>query len=366
MSKYEEQCLCRLWDHTSTLQEISANRLNFNILTADTCAISGTIRGDMTTIDPKPANQASFVEIDDDRAGQRIDNFLITQLKGVPKSHVYRVLRKGEVRVNKGRIKASYRLQAGDMVRIPPVRQSDASPVLKPQVSVLKAIEQSVLYEDKGLLIINKPSGLAVHGGSGLSYGVIEALRAMRPDAHYLELVHRLDRETSGCLIIAKKRSALRYLHELLRGESDGAGIEKHYLALVKGQWRGGSRRVDAPLQKNTLRSGERMVRVDQGGKKALSIFSPVEVYRDCSLMDVELKTGRTHQIRVHAAHIGHPIAMDEKYGDESFNRLIKEQGLRRLFLHARSLSFSDPDSGEMITVTAPLETDLENLLRSV
>lgn len=325
-----------------------------------------TMRGDMTHNDLKSVSQASFVDIDDERAGQRIDNFLITQLKGVPKSHVYRILRKGEVRVNKGRIKPDYRLQAGDSVRIPPMRLGESSEPAKPQTSVLKRIEQTILYEDKNLLVINKPSGLAVHGGSGLSYGVIEALRALRPDAHYLELVHRLDRDTSGCLLIAKKRSALRYLHSLLRGENAGNCIEKHYLALVGGRWQGGRRVIDVALRKNTLRSGERMVSVDESGKSAVSVFTPVEIYTGTSLMDVELKTGRTHQIRVHAAHIGHPIAMDEKYGDASFNAEMKAKGLRRLFLHARSVAFKAQDSDDLITVTAPLEDELENLLRSL
>lgn len=341
------------------------NRLNFKMLTTKYGGNNDISSNDMTQNGPKPANQASFIEIDEDRAGQRIDNFLITQLKGVPKSHVYRILRKGEVRVNKGRIKANYRLQSGDIIRIPPLRVSENNEPVTPQAGILKRIDQSILYEDKALLVLNKPSGLAVHGGSGLSYGVIEALRALRPDSHYLELVHRLDRETSGCLLIAKKRSALRYFHELLRGDSrEGApGIEKHYLALIQGQWRGGPRLIDAPLLKNTLRSGERMVTVDATGKAALSLFTPVEVYRSCSLMDIELITGRTHQIRVHAAHIGQPIAMDEKYGDSGFNAEMKGKGLRRLFLHARSLSFPAPDTDELITVTAPLESELENLL---
>ena len=312
----------------------------------------------MTKIDAHQSGQAYFVEIDEDRAGQRLDNFLLTHLKGVPKSRIYRIVRKGEVRVNKGRIRANYRLQAGDSVRIPPIRQSESTEI-KPKQNALDAVEQAILYEDKSVLVLNKPSGMAVHGGSGVSYGVIEAIRALRPDAHYLELVHRLDRDTSGCLLIAKKRSALRHLHELLRGD----GVDKQYLALVKGTWQGGKRIVDAPLLKNVLRSGERVVRVDKDGKSSLSIFHPVESFQDASLVRVELKTGRTHQIRVHATHIGHPIAMDKKYGDEAFNQQMQALGLRRLFLHARTLSFTIDDSDKPITVTAPLDDQLETVL---
>ena len=337
----------------------------------------------MTTPDAKSLPRAVLVDIDEARAGQRIDNFLLTQLKGVPKSHIYRILRKGEVRVNKGRIRANYRLQAGDCVRIPPLRQAEEKPRQNPQAwreygdtnrwnlglngnvpadMTLEAVAGSIIYEDPALLAMNKPSGIAVHGGSGVSYGVIEALRVLRPDAHYLELVHRLDRDTSGCLLIAKKRSVLRYLHELLRGD----GMAKQYLALVQGQWRGGNKRVELSLQKNTLRSGERIVRVDEEGKQALSIFRPVEVYPAASLMEVVLKTGRTHQIRVHAAASGFPIAGDEKYGDATFNRVMRECGLKRLFLHARSLSFAAMNGEQQIVINAPLPQDLENVLQNL
>jgi len=310
----------------------------------------------------KSPSQVQFVEIDDAHADQRIDNFLISYLKGVPKSHVYRVLRKGEVRVNKGRIRASYRLQVGDQVRIPPLRLSEEKTQQKPHTWVLDAIASSVIYEDAALLALNKPSGIAVHGGSGVSYGVIEALRVLRPEARFLELVHRLDRETSGCLLIAKKRSTLRYLHELLRGD----GVDKRYLALVRGVWQGGKKRVDLALQKNTLRSGERVVRVDEAGKPALSIFCPLERYANASLVEVELKTGRTHQIRVHAAASGYPVAGDDKYGDPEFNRALKELGLKRLFLHARSLVFDHMDGEQRIVIDAPLPDDLENLLQKL
>lgn len=308
-----------------------------------------------------------FVEIDEDRAGQRIDNFLLASLKGVPKTRIYRILRKGEVRVNKGRIKASYRLQTGDMVRIPPIRQAEPEALVAPGAHVLARINASIIAEEKGFLVLNKPSGIAVHGGSGLNYGVIEALRLLRPEAPYLELVHRLDRETSGCLLIATRRSVLREMHRLLRekslGRSESDGMEKCYLALLMGRWEGGERRVDIPLLKNTLRSGERVVTVSPEGKAALSLFRPVKRYANSTLVEVILMTGRTHQIRVHAAAIGHPIAGDEKYGDESFNREMKTKGLRRLFLHAHSLGFSLEAHEQAYRFSAPLDDELENVL---
>jgi len=310
------------------------------------------------------APRVQHVEIDEDRAGQRIDNFLLTFLKGVPKSRIYRLLRKGEVRVNKGRIKASYRLQTGDDVRVPPVRQGEPAKITSPGERVLSMIENSILMEEKGFLVINKPSGLAVHGGSGLNYGVIEALRALRPDAPYLELVHRLDRDTSGVLIIAKKRSVLRELHALLRGE--GGRIDKRYLALVEGKWEGKFRRVDAPLLKNTLKSGERLVTVSDEGKSALSIFKPVTIYSNASLVEVGLLTGRTHQIRVHATSIGFPIAGDEKYGDEAFNRSMKKFGLKRLFLHAESVVFQLSGDEKKYRIKAPLSAELQNVLNKL
>lgn len=302
-----------------------------------------------------------MVEIDAEQAGQRIDNFLLSRLKGAPKSLIYRILRKGEVRVNKGRIKPDYRLQSGDRVRIPPVKLGETRSD-RPAERDLQRVEQSIIYEDKRMLILNKPSGLAVHGGSGLSYGLIEALRALRPDAPYLELVHRLDRETSGCLIIAKKRSALRLLHELLRANQ----VDKQYLTLVKGDWGGGDRHIEAPLRKNTLRSGERMVIVSEDGKAARSLFRPLCANARASLIQVKLDTGRTHQIRVHAAHSGHPIAGDEKYGDQAFNAQMQTLGLKRLFLHAVSLRFTMPDDGQRIAVTAPLPLDLGKVLQKL
>lgn len=294
-----------------------------------------------------------WVEVDAGNAGQRIDNFLTARLKGVPKSHLYRVLRKGEVRVNRGRVRPDYRLQSGDVVRIPPLRTAERE-VVTPGQRTLAAVQASILYEDDALLVLDKPSGLAVHGGSGLSFGAIEALRALRPEAHFLELVHRLDRDTSGCLMIAKKRSALRTLHDALR---EGR-VEKIYLALVRGRWSGGQR-VDVPLRKNVLQSGERVVRVDDEGKSAITLFEPVTLTSRASLMRVRLKTGRTHQIRVHAAHVGHPLAGDDKYGDAAFNQEMRERGLRRLFLHAASLRLQHPVTGEPLEVAAPLPPDL-------
>jgi 23S rRNA pseudouridine955/2504/2580 synthase len=299
-----------------------------------------------------------ILSVDEAVAGQRIDNFLIRQLKGVPKSYVYRILRRGEVRVNKGRIKADYRLKPGDLVRIPPVRLSD-SPRSSPGQWIMNRLDGAVLYEDDRFLVLNKPSGLAVHGGSGLSHGVIEALREMRPQDRHLELVHRLDRETSGCLLIARKRSALRILHELLRTRQ----MQKRYLALLAGNWPRDRLEVDEPLLKNRLQSGERMVRVDSSGKRAQTRFRVLQRYPDAMLVEAELMTGRTHQIRVHAAHLGTPILGDDKYGDDPSNRRFREKGLKRLFLHAASLSFQWPEEEGHITIKAPLGSELETLL---
>jgi 23S rRNA pseudouridine955/2504/2580 synthase len=310
---------------------------------------------------------ARMVAIGPEQAGQRIDNFLVTQLKGVPKSRIYRMLRRGEVRLNKGRVGPQQRLRDGDRVRIPPLRRS---PVRQPPGAsawLLERLAAAVLYEDRRLLVLDKPAGVAVHGGSGVSLGVIEALRQARPEAPFLELVHRLDRDTSGCLVIAKRRSALRELHELIRADRVG----KRYLALVRGTWEGGAFEVDVPLRKDRLQSGERMVRVGPDGKRALTRFRPLRTYagqgsppsRAASLMEVQLRTGRTHQIRVHAAHIGHPVAGDEKYGDQAFNRSMRQLGLKRLFLHAADIRFTPPSSGREIHVQAPLDAELETLL---
>lgn len=302
------------------------------------------------------------VLIGEDSDGQRLDNFLLKTLKGVPKSRIYRIVRKGEVRVNKGRIKPEYRLKIGDLLRIPPIRVSESQPETSPSNWVLDALRAGILYEDPAFLILNKPSGLAVHGGSGISHGVIEGLRALRPEAHFLELAHRLDRDTSGCLVIAKKRSALRAFQALLR---DNHEIDKQYLTLVKGQWQGGKRRIEAALRKNVLSSGERVVRVSEDGKPSLSIFIPETIFTDCSLMRVRLVTGRTHQVRVHAQYAGHPIAGDDKYGDDAFNRLMAGRGLKRLFLHAAEMRFTLPGEAT-IHVQAPLEASLQQLLKQL
>jgi 23S rRNA pseudouridine955/2504/2580 synthase len=303
-------------------------------------------------------SRVRLVEVSGEEAGQRIDNFLTRHLKGVPRSVIYRILRRGEVRVNSGRIPPRYKVHAGDRVRIPPVRVAPERPSATPgrQASEL---EGRILYETDRLLVIDKPAGLAVHGGSGIRHGIIEALRAQRPGAPYLELVHRLDRETSGCLMIAKRRSALRSLHEQLRG----GRVTKRYLALAKGHWPEARRRVTAALRKNQPRGGERMVQVDAGGKPSETEFRPVTVYGPASLLEVTLHTGRTHQIRVHAAHVGHPLAGDSRYGDAEFNRAMKTLGLRRLFLHAHVLEFTEPARGEPVAVSAPLDDDLRQVL---
>ncbi|MEW5755966.1 MAG: 23S rRNA pseudouridine(955/2504/2580) synthase RluC [Pseudomonadota bacterium] len=300
-----------------------------------------------------------LVTIDEAHDGQRVDNFLLTHLKGVPKSRIYRLLRKGEVRVNKGRVKPEYRLASGDSVRIPPIRLGDDTPPPKASDAALQRLDDAILYEDAQLIVIDKPSGMAVHGGSGVSFGCIEMLRQMRPEAPFLELVHRLDRETSGCLIIAKKRSALNSLHQQIR---DGK-VDKYYLALLKGRWKKGAKRVDAPLLKNTLKSGERIVRVDASGKPSLTVFEPVESFEHAALMRIDLGTGRTHQIRVHAQYLERPIAGDDKYGDRDFNAAMAQLGLKRLFLHATELRFLHPESEVTMSVTAPLPDDLAAVL---
>ncbi len=301
-------------------------------------------------------SSVQVLTIDPETSGQRIDNYLLGLLRGIPRSHVYRIIRKGEVRINKGRIRADYRLQAGDRIRIPPLRLPARGAVQQPGGEVLARLSKAILFEDERLLVIDKPSGIAVHGGSGLRYGVIEALRALRPEAPYLELVHRLDRDTSGCLLIAKRRSALRTLHELLR---HGA-VDKRYLALLAGEWTGRAREVKAALRKNTLRSGERIVRVDVEGKPARTRFKPVQTLWAATLVEARLYTGRTHQIRVHAAHIGMPVVGDLKYGDDTVNSLWRKRGVDRLFLHAHSVEFRWPGEARSFKIQAPLEPRLE------
>ncbi len=294
--------------------------------------------------------------IDEDSAGQRIDNYLMRRLKGVPKSHIYRILRSGEVRVNSGRIGPDYRLQTGDQVRIPPIRTAQKA---MPQGIPGPGFKPVILFEDEALLAIDKPSGMAVHGGSGVSFGVIEALRQARPQARFLELVHRLDRETSGVLLLAKKRTALVELHRQLQaGET-----EKRYLALVKGLWTARKQVVDLALEKRVTGSGERRVSVDAGGDHAVTIFRLERRAGPYSLLDAELKTGRTHQIRVHLAHLGFPILGDDKYGDFALNKVLARQGLKRMFLHARLLAVRHPLSREKVVIEAPLPTELQQFI---
>ncbi len=307
-----------------------------------------------------PTARVSRITIDSGNADQRIDNFLIARLKGVPKSRIYRILRKGEVRVNKSRVKPGYRLRHGDQVRIPPLRLASTPTPASAAHPLSRRLLDAILYRDDALLIIDKPAGVAVHGGSGISHGVIEQLRAALPQEHFLELAHRLDRDTSGCLVIARRRSALRILHEQLRG----SGVEKRYLALLRGEWQGGQRVVDVPLRKNQLSSGERMVRVDPQGKRATSIFRPLAGSSQATLVEIRLPTGRTHQIRVHAAHLGHPVAGDAKYGDSEFNRQLRSLGLNRLFLHAAAIAFRLSPQDVPTRASAPLPDELRDLLR--
>ena len=299
------------------------------------------------------------VRIDADAAGQRVDNFLHRELPGVPRARVYRLLRRGEVRVNGGRVRAEYRLEAGDEVRIPPVRLREEGPA--PSADRAAAILDNVLYEDKKLLVIDKPAGIAVHGGSGISHGVIELLRAARPDLKDLSLVHRLDRETSGCLVIAKKRSALRALHEKFR---EGI-VEKNYLALVLGDWQFGEQLIDEPLLVTHRKGGERHVIVSPEGKAAQTRVRLSRTYGKFSLLQCSPLTGRTHQIRVHLQSAGFPIAGDDRYGDPDANKRVKALGLARLFLHAQSISFPD-EHGNELHFAAPLPDDLDRFLSAL
>jgi 23S rRNA pseudouridine955/2504/2580 synthase len=304
-------------------------------------------------------NSVSYLDISKEQAEQRIDNFLHTLLKGVPKSHIYRILRTGEVRINKGRVKPTYRLNVGDVLRLPPVEYRDNNPISL-KTAAGKALKKTILHEDAHLLVINKPAGMAVHGGSGIHGGIIEFLRILFPKSPYLELVHRLDRETSGCLMIAKKRSMLRRLHQLLLN----GDVHKEYLTLVQGRWNPRLLKVEAPLQKNILQSGERMVRVSAKGKPAISQFSIEQPFATTTLLRVQPQTGRTHQLRVHTAYKGHPIAGDNKYGDEKFNLKMRQQyTLKRLFLHAERLSFELPAINYHLNIHAPLPIALQQVL---
>jgi 23S rRNA pseudouridine955/2504/2580 synthase len=308
---------------------------------------------------PGPPAKVQQVTVGERGAGQRLDNFLARLLKDVPKTHLFRVIRKGEVRVNGKRAKPDSRLQASDIVRIPPIRVGAAAPPRRAPPAMVAGLTGAIIFEDARLIVIDKPAGVAVHGGSGVSFGVIEALRAARPDES-LELVHRIDRDTSGLLLVARKPAALRTLHALMR---EGK-VEKRYLALVKGKWELGQKRIDVPLRTDIRVGGERTVKAHVSGKEAVSVFKPVQFFgRRASLVEVSLETGRTHQIRVHAAHAAYPLAGDEKYGEAEFNESMKAYGLRRMFLHAHQLSFVWPDTGVEFNASAPLPPDLSGVI---
>ncbi|ABF14200.1 23S rRNA pseudouridine(955/2504/2580) synthase RluC [Candidatus Palibaumannia cicadellinicola] len=303
-------------------------------------------------------SQISFISISIHEAGQRIDNFLRTKLKGVPKSLIYRIIRKGEVRINKKRIKPQYKLQSGDQIRLPPVWRNNITQLFSPQLKKVAVLADTILYEDDYILVLNKPAGTAVHGGYKLSFGVIEGLRALWPFAKFLELIHRLDRDTSGALLVAKKRSALRLMHEQLRMKN----INKHYLALVRGQWESDTV-VEVPLMKKIQSNGKHIVQVSSDGKMSKTFFKIEENFTIATLVNASPITGRTHQIRVHSQYAGHPIAFDDRYGDNEFDQQLKKCGLSRLFLHAVALSFKHPISGEILRIEAPLDESLLNCL---
>ena len=311
-------------------------------------------------------NQAvSKQVIDEESAGQRLDNFLVRILKGVPKSHLYRIVRSGEVRINGGRVDVAYRVSVGDEIRIPPIRVSAAADLQKKPGNATRAqqVTLPVLFEDETLLVINKPAGIAVHGGSGLDFGVIEALRLQRPEARFLELAHRLDRETSGILLIGKKRSSLKVLHDMFRH----GGSDKRYLALVSGRWVDAVKDVRLPLNKYLTDGGERRVSVGgEDGKFAHTIFRKRLTGQEFSLVEAQLKTGRTHQIRVHLSHSGFPIAGDDKYGDFPLNKKLAGEGLKRMFLHAWRIRFPHPVSGVTLSIEAPLPKELDQFLATL
>lgn len=308
----------------------------------------------------RTSSEVRYLEIDHEHTGQRLDNYLFTLLKGVPKSHVYRILRSGEIRINRGRCRPNYRLKGGDRLRIPPLRMRQPS-LNMPQLSgLLLSLNSHMLYEDDSMLVLNKPSGVAVHSGSGIKAGVIEALRIVRTGEKFIELAHRLDRDTSGCLVLAKSRPALIALQEQWR---DSNTIVKQYTALLKNQFSGGERHVSMALKRNVLRSGERLVNPSESGRQSESIFTPLENFRNSSLVEVKLLTGRTHQARVHAAQIGHPIAGDSKYGNREFNQECRRRGLKRLFLHASKLTFRHPLTRRLFEIEAPLPDELNDFL---
>jgi 23S rRNA pseudouridine955/2504/2580 synthase len=316
----------------------------------------------MTSSDTKTnliSNPVQFIDISAAQAGQRIDNFLLTLEKGVPKSRIYRAIRKGEVRVNKGRIKQTYKIQAGDSVRVPPLHVSEDTTPTTVSEFLRRQLTESILLEDDDLLVLNKPCGLAVHAGSNIQQGIIEALRVIRAELPFLELVHRLDRDTSGCLLLAKNRDALLNLQQQMINHD----LNKRYLTLLKGSWGSEERLIEQPLLKNTVSSGERMVRVDPEGKYAKTVFIPVESFKQAQLTEVVLYTGRTHQIRVHAHFMQTPMAGDDKYGQRNFNKDMKKFGLKRMFLHAWKLGITHPTTNEAIMLEAPLPEQLENVL---
>jgi 23S rRNA pseudouridine955/2504/2580 synthase len=308
-------------------------------------------------------NSVTHAVIGDEEQGQRLDNFLIRRCKGVPKSHIYRILRSGEVRVNSRRVDATYRLCAGDKLRIPPIRIAE-----RPQNEVDEVAKQRVdlpiIHEDEAMLVIDKPEGIAVHGGSGVSFGVIEALRRQRPEARFLELAHRLDRETSGILLVGKKRLALTALHDMFR--EHGAGADKRYLVLVKGRWMNTTQHVKLPLHKYLTDGGERRVSVDAEGKAAHTVFRLLARWPEMSLLEAQLKTGRTHQIRVHLAHLGFPILGDEKYGDFVLNRELKRTGLKRMALHAWRMALRHPLTGVPLECIASLPEGIAGYIAAV
>jgi len=305
--------------------------------------------------------KVQLIEITDAHEGQRLDNFLIKILKGVPKSRIYRIIRKGEVRINKGRCDVKRKLLLGDVVRVPPIRVAEKAENIPAPAYLKNNLENNILFEDNVILVINKPAGYAVHGGSGISSGIIETLREIRPDNRFLELVHRIDKETSGCLIIAKKRSALRTLHEYFRGD----GVRKSYLALLVGQWEQKKILVDQPLLKKTNQGGGANVKVHATGKPSQTLFRALELYANATLVEARPLTGRTHQIRVHAAWLGHPLVGDTRYGVELTNQQFRKKGYKRMFLHAEKLQFAHPVSGEILNLIAPLPIELQALLNN-
>lgn len=312
----------------------------------------------------QPSAKVQFVDVGSEDAGQRLDNFLMRHLRKAPKTLIYRIIRKGEVRINKGRAKANTRLETGDVVRIPPVKVPEKTVVADSDIPAaeLKRIEDSILYEDKDLMVVNKPSGVAVHGGGGIHFGLIEVVRVLRPLAKRLELVHRIDRDTSGCLLIAKKASVLKNLHQQMRDDK----FDKRYLAIVMGQWPQHKHKIDLPLRKDHLADGGWHVKVAKDGKSAISFFKVEQHLKGADLVSVKLKTGRTHQIRVHALSQGCPLMGDDKYGDREINKQYRRMGMKRLALHAQFLGFTHPVTEEPMLIEAPLWHDFKRIIETL